>query len=201
MREAVIAFAVLAVVMIGGRLLLRRRPPGSTPLHVPAVDGTFTLMPPRRIALMLGVTALAPAAVLGVVTFQGRHAGGVGLVAGIVATLLALGSAAYLFASAARSRLVVRDTGIERFGVFRRRLIGWTSVARIVFNPAEHWFFITVSDGSRLWVPSNIPGIGDFARLALRRIRPAVLDADGPVVREVLEQLAGLAYKQGSRAG
>jgi hypothetical protein len=200
MRDAVIALAVLAVVMIGGRLLLRRRASGSAPLHVPAVDGTFTLMPPRRLAVMLGLTALAPAAVLGVVTFQGRHAGGFGLLAGIVATLAALAAAGYLFASAARSRLVVRDTGIERFGVFRRRLMGWTSVARIVFNPAEHWFFITTTDGSRLWVPSDIPGIGDFARLALRRVRPAVLDAEGPMVREVLEQLSGLAHR-GSRAG
>jgi hypothetical protein len=200
MRDAVIAFAVLAVLMIGGRFLLRRRAPGAVPLHVPAVDGTFTLMPPRRIAFMLGATALAPAAVLGVVTYQGRHAGGLGFYAGIAATLLAVGVAAYLFASAARSRLVVRDTGIERFGVFRHRLMGWTSVAKIAFNPLEHWFFITMSDGSRLWVPSNIPGIGDFARLALRRVRPAVLDADGPMVRDVLSQLAGLAHK-GPRAG
>jgi hypothetical protein len=200
MRDALIALAVLAVVMIGGRFLVRRRGSGAVPLHVPAVDGTFTLMPPRRIAIMLGVTALAPAAVLAVVTFQGRHAGGFGLAFGIGATLLAFAGAGYLFASAARSRLVVRDTGIERFGVFRRRLIGWNGVARIVFNPAEHWFFITTSDGARLWVPSNIPGIGDFARLALRRVRPAVLDAEGPVVREVLEQLAGLAHG-GSRAG
>jgi hypothetical protein len=194
MREALIALAVLGVVMVAGRVLLGRRRSGALPLHVPAVDGTFTLTPPRRIAVMLGVTALAPAVVLGVVTFQGRQAGGVGVVAGAVATLLALAGAAYLFAAAIRSRLVVRDTGIERVGVFRRRLIGWKSVARIVFNPAEHWFFITMSDGSRLWVPSAIPGIGDFARLALRRIRPEVLAADGPVARDVLEQLAGLAH-------
>jgi hypothetical protein len=180
-------------VVLGGGVLLGRRRGGSAPLHVPGVDGTFTLVPPRRLAFMLGATALLPAAVLGLVTFQARRAGGVGAVAGMVATLVVLGVSAYLFASGARSRLVVRDTGIERIGVFRRQLIGWKSIAKISFNPAEHWFFITMSNGSRLWLPVEIAGIGSFASVALRRLPAAVLDADGPVVRDVLEQLAGTA--------
>lgn len=189
MREALISIAVLAVIMVGGRLLLgRRRAAG--PLHVPSTDGSFVLAQPLRNAVLVGVTALAPAAVLALVAWQARGAGA-GFVGSVAATLLALAAAAYVFASYARSRLVVRDTGIERIGVFGRRVIGWTSIAKVAFNPQNHWFFFTLSDGSHLWVPADVAGIGDFATLVLRRVRPAVLEGDAAAVREVLEELAG----------
>ncbi len=199
MRDAVIIFAALAVVMLGGRYLFSRRRSASGPLHVPSADGTFTLMQPRRNAILLGVTALAPAAVLGLLAFQAWDTGGIEFLATVVATLLVLAVAAYLFASS-RSRLVVRDTGIERIGIFRRRLIGWASIAKIAFNPAQHWFFLTMSDGSHLWVPADIAGAGDFAVVVLRRVRPAALEADGPVVREVLDELASGARKESRRS-
>ena len=101
-----------------------------------------------------------------------------------------LAFAAYQFAYAFRARLIVHDTGIERIGVSRRRLIGWGSIAKIAFNPAQHWFFMTVSDGSHLWLPADITGMPEFAQIAVRRLPPAVLQAD-PVVREVLDELAG----------
>jgi hypothetical protein len=189
MREALISLAVLAAIMIGGRLLLRRRR-GSTPLHVPSGDGTFTLVQPRRNAILLGVTALVPAVVLGLIAHQVSRSGGAGFAGAVGATLVALAAATYLFASAARSRLIVRDTGIERVGVFGRRVIGWTSVAKIAFNPSHNWFFFTMSDGSHLWVPADVAGAGDFATLVLRRVRPAVLEGEGRDVREVLEELA-----------
>jgi hypothetical protein len=196
MRDAVIAFTVLAVLMLGGRFLFNRRRPASAPLHVPSADGAFTLMPPRRNGVLLGLTALIPAGVLGLVTFAAWQTGRMGFLPGVVATLLMVAVAAYLFASAVRSRLIVRDTGIERIGVVRHRLIGWTSIAKIAFNPLQHWFFLTMSDGSRLWLPADIAGMGDFATFALRRVRPDVLEKADPVVREVLEELADAARKE-----
>jgi len=142
---------------------------------------------------MLGITALFPTALLGTLTFRSwalGRTGSAGLLLGIVATVLVLAFAAYQFASALRSRLVVHDTGIERIGVSRRRLVGWGSIAKIAFNPAQHWFFLTVSDGSHLWLPADVMGMPEFAQIALRRLPPAVLQAD-PVVREVLDELAG----------
>jgi hypothetical protein len=196
MRDIFISLAALAVVLIGGKLLMSRRRSRSTPLHVPSADGTFTLRPPRRNAFLLGVSALVPAAVLGLLTFQAWESGGFGLVASTAATLVALGAAAYVFVSGGGSRLVVRETGLERVGVFRRRVVGWTSVAKIAFNPVQRWFFITASDGSHLWVPTDLAGIGSFASVALRRVRPVVFEGDGGAVREVLEELADAARQE-----
>jgi hypothetical protein len=141
---------------------------------------------------MFGVTALIPAALFGAVTFRSwdlGRAGPLGLLLGVVATGVPLAFAAHQFASAFRSRLVVHDTGIERIGVSRRRLVGWGSVAKIAFNPAQNWFFLTASDGSRLWLPADLTGMPEFAQIAVRRLPPAVLDAH-PLVREVLDELA-----------
>ncbi len=150
------------------------------------------LQPPRKNAILMGVSALIPAGVLGAMMYQtwslGRT-GTAGLVGGIVATLVPVAAAAWLFARAARAHVLVHDTGIERVGVVRRRLVGWKSISKVTFNPANHWLFVTVSDGSHLWLPADVPGMAEFATIALRRLPPAVLQAD-PVVREVLEELA-----------
>jgi hypothetical protein len=195
MRESLIAVTVLAVLMLGGHSLLRRSRRNVVPGHVPWTAGPLVIRPPRRNAIMFGITALIPAALLGALTFRwwvlGR-AGLAGFLLGLAATVLALVFAAYQFASAARARVVVHDTGIERIGVSRRRLLGWGSIAKITFNPAQHWFFVTASDGSHLWLPADISGMPEFAQIALRKLPPAVLQAD-PVVREVLDELAGAA--------
>lgn len=190
-----VAFTVFAVLTLGGSLVVARRLTSSVPLHVPSPDGSLTLRPPRGSAIMLGVFALFPAGVLGLVTIQGWWRGGKGVTAALVATSLAAAAAAYVIASAVRSRVVVHDTGIERVGVFRRRLFGWTAVARIAFNPIQRWFFLTMSDGSHLWIRADIAGIGDFARIVLRRVKATVL-ATGPDVCEVLSELAEAARAQ-----
>ncbi len=202
MRDAAIAFAALAVLMVGGRWLLRPRRSGAVSRDAPRTDGPLVLRPPRRNAIMLGITALLPAGVLGSLTFRmwdlGRT-GWAGLLTGIVATLLPVAVAAYQFAYAARARVVVHDTGIERIGVVRRRLVGWASISRIAFNPVNHWFFVTVNDGSHLWLPADVPGMDEFAQLALRRLPPAVLQ-DDPVALEVFDELADIA-RAAKRAG
>ncbi len=194
MREGIIAVAVLAVVMLGGSFVLRRGGRRVPPGHLHPAAGPLVIRPPRRNAILFGITALIPAAILGSLTFRvwahGRT-GPAGVLAGVVATALVLAFAGYQFASGWRARLVVHDTGIERIGVSRRRLIGWGSIAKIAFNPAQHWFFLTLSDGSHLWLPADVTGMPEFAELALRRLPPAVLQAD-PVVREVLDELASV---------
>jgi hypothetical protein len=193
MRDGLIAFAVLGVLMFGGPWLVRRVRQRASPAHVPPSDGHIVLRPPRRNAVMLGITALIPTALLGSLTarsWQLGRTGPAGLAAGVVATLLVLAVAVYQFAYAFRAHLLVHDTGIERVGVFRRRLVGWKRIAKIAFNPANHWFVVTVAGGSHMWLPADLAGMGDFAVVALRRIPPPVLQAADPVVREVLEELA-----------
>ncbi len=195
MRDGLIALAALAVLVLGGRYLVRRRASGAVPAHVPPSGGRVILRPPRRNAVMLGITALIPAGLLGAVTVRAwelGQAGAAGLAFGVVATLLVLSVAVYELAYALRAHLVVHDTGIERVGVFGRRLVGWSRMAKVAFNPVNHWFVVTVAGGSHLWLPADIAGMGDFASLALRRLPPTVLKTADPVVREVLEELAGL---------
>jgi hypothetical protein len=159
---------------------------------LPRPAGPLVLRAPRKNAVMFAVTSLIPAALLGALTLRAWTAGrtgSFGIAGGVLATAVALGVAAYLFAYAFRACLLVHDTGIERVGVFRRRVVGWVNVAKIAFNPHHHWFFVTAANGARLWLPADVTGAAQFARVALRRLPPAVLAADADV-REVLEELA-----------
>jgi hypothetical protein len=195
MRESLIAVAVLAVVMLAGHSLLRRSRRSTVPGHVPRTAGPLVLRTPPRNGIMFGITALIPTALVVALTVRSwtlGRTGRVGLVVGLIVSVLFLAVAAYQFAYAARARHVVHDTGIERIGVYRRRLVGWGSISKVSFNPAQHWFFVTVSDGSHLWLPADIAGMPEFAQIAGRRLPPAVLQAD-PVVREVLDELAASA--------
>jgi hypothetical protein len=162
--------------------------------HLRRGDDRLVLRPPRKNAVMMGMTALIPAVLLGslaVGAWERGTVGFAGFLTGIVATALVALVAAYGFASALRTHLVVRDAGIERVGVLRRRFIEWGSVAKLAFNPAHHWFVVTAADGSHFWLSADVDGMTDFAVVALRRLPAAVLAAADPMVREVLEELAG----------
>jgi PH (Pleckstrin Homology) domain-containing protein len=192
MTEAVVALVVLFLVMAGGRWLLLRRRPERSHTAVPFTDGVLVMRPQRRIGIMLGIGALLPAVVL--VAFAARaltdgREGHAGVVASAMVALAALAVSAHQFATAFRSRVVVRDTGIERVGVLTRRSVGWGAIARVGYNAQQRWFFLTLSDGSHLWISEGLAGIGEFAAMALRRIPEAALRAD-PVGREALEDVA-----------
>lgn len=198
MQEGLIAVAVLALVVLGGNFLVRWGRRGAGPAPAPRTGGPLVLRPPRRNAIMFGITALIPAVLLGTMTlFWGRlgHLGTAGLLTGVAVTVLVAGFAAYQFAYALRARLVVRDTGLERIGVFRRSLVGWGAIAKLAYNPTHHWFFVTLSDRSHLWLPADIAGMPEFAQIARRRLPPTVLEGD-PLVRETLDDLAGLAPRE-----
>lgn len=191
MSETVVALVVLFLVMAGGRWLLARRSPRA-PLHVPITSGVVVMRPQRRVGIMLGVSALLPALVLaalaGRVIADGR-VGFAGVVFSASIALAALSVSAHQFAMAFRARVVVRDTGIERVGVFTRRSVTWRAIARVGYNAQQRWFFLTLSDGTHLWISEGLIGIGDFAAIALRRLPEEVLRAD-PVGREALEDVA-----------
>lgn len=202
MSETVVALVALFLVMAGGRWLLRRRP-APAQVHVPVTSGALVMRPQRRIGIMLGIGALLPALVLA--AFEARawgagRAGTAGLVFGAVVTLGLLAGSAHQFASAFRARVVVHDTGIERVGVLKRRSVGWGAIARVGYNARQRWFFLTLSDGSHLWISEDLRGIGEFAAIALRRLPEAALRAD-PVGREALEDVAEEARQDAAEAG
>lgn len=187
---AIVALGLL--VLLAPRLLRRARPPARA--HVPLHGGVLVMRVPRRYGILLGVSALVPAAVLAGIAVRalssdGERAGRVGVVMTVLATVVALAVAAHQFAAAFRSRFVVDEFGLSRVGVLTERRIRWGEVARVVFNPVNRWFFFTTAGGAHLWVPVDTHGIGDFAAVALARLPPAALDADANA-RDALEDLA-----------
>jgi hypothetical protein len=161
--------------------------------HVERADGAVVLRSPRGRYLSLGAMAHMATILLGsalsmplasadAVTPAGVAAVGAVVLAGLVGS-------AWLFASEWRARLRADDAGLERIGVVRRRRVAWADVTRIKYNPNGPWFFLTVADGSHLWLPDSLEGIGDLAQRALARLPPAVLQAN-PHAREALSELA-----------
>lgn len=187
---AVLGLGLLVVVV--PRLLRRARPRARA--HVPRVGGVLVMRMPRRYGIMLGVSALFPAALLGGIALRAltgpREGTGVlSVAATVLATLAALAVAVHQFTAAFRGRFVVDEFGLSRIGVLTRRRMRWGEVASVVFNPVNRWFFLTAADGTHLWVPVDTHGIGDFAAVALARLPHAALTADENA-RDALEDLA-----------
>jgi hypothetical protein len=147
---------------------------------------------PSRYGIALGISALIPASVLGAMAVRlvlGGRTGVVGLLEIGLATLAALAVAVHQFVAAFRQGFVVDEFGMTRVGVLTRRRVRWGEIAKFTYNPLNQWFFVTLADGSHLWVPVETHGIADFAGIALLRLPPAALEAD-TLAREALEELA-----------
>jgi hypothetical protein len=191
LRTALAIFLLGVLLLVGRRFVGALRPSGR--VHVGRAPGEpLVLRGRRRIGIAYGLLALIPAAVLaslGTRAWVGGGTGAAGFAGALLAAALVVAFSAHQFASAFRSRLVVDDAGIERVGAVTRRRVRWGDVARVVYNPHNHWFFLTAADGTRLWVSEELDGIGDFAALALARLPRAAVAGD-PNVREVLEELA-----------
>lgn len=180
------------VFLVAPRFFRRSRRPAHP--HVPLQDGVLVMRTPRRFGILLAVSALVPAAVLGGIAVRAMAGGSeraspAGMAATALATLAAVAFAAHQFVAAFRTRFVVDEFGVSRIGVLTRRRVRWGEVARVVFNPMNRWFFITTAGGAHLWVPVDTHGIGDFAAVALVRLPPAALTADENA-RDALEDLA-----------
>jgi hypothetical protein len=105
--------------------------------------------------------------------------------------LASLAGGGYLLGLEARGRLRFSNTTIERHGVFTRLSAGWADVVKLSFNPMNHWFFMTLATGQRIYVTDGTDGLGDFAELALRHLPRPVLEAS-PEAVEVLEYAAAM---------
>jgi hypothetical protein len=186
-----VLFIVAAVVFFLGVTVLFQWLSSRRRVRVGRPDGVAVLRLATGRNAILGLLALAPAAMLAALPFamRERAAGQVTLAA--VAALVGLAFSAYFFASEFRMRVRVGDGDIERIGVLGRRRLAWGDVQKITYNPTTKSFFLAGKDGTRLWIYESFEGIGDFAELALRNLPPALLASSG-YVREELEELAGI---------
>lgn len=165
------------------------RPP--TKSRLPRRGGVLVMREPRWLGISLAVCALGPTAVLAGISLRlygSGRTGTPGLVIAGLATLAAFGVSLHQLVGAFLKRFVVDEFGLERVGVFTRRRLRWGEVAGVAYNPVNRWFFITLADGSHLWVPVDTHGIGDFAEIALSRISSSALAHD-PLARDALRDL------------
>jgi hypothetical protein len=165
-------------------------------------DGATILRPPRGRNSIFAAMALIPGLLvlaMEIIAARNDQLGwGGGILAGLLIATSAL-LAAYFLAAEFRQEVRVDDAAVERVGPARRRRVTWPDIARLAYNGVNRWFVLTAADGSRMWVPEDMAGIGDFADAALARLRPEVLRADRNA-REALEQISAEA-RQADAAG
>jgi hypothetical protein len=181
--------AVLGLLLVT-HLFLRRNAPRATRRRLPGLPAVLRMRPGRY--LSLSTLALAPTAFVIWVVITIPHGtssvegGGLLLAAALVTAGLATGS--WCVAAEFRERIRVDRGGIDWTGVWARRRVSWGEIARFAYNPGHHWFFLTLADGTHMWIWDDLVGIADFAELALALLPPASLFGD-PWAREVLEEL------------
>lgn len=186
-----IGFGVLVVVMLAIPLLLawsssRRKP------RVGRTDGQVVLRMPRGHNLVLAALAFLPFALLSgmsfLVTWQpGSETGGV--VLGAIMAVVGMAGGGDFLLQELRGCIRLDDAGLTRIGAFGTRRVAWGEVARIDFNHVNHWFFMTLTGGGRVYVVEGLDGMRDFADVALKRLPPSVLQAS-PLALEALQELA-----------
>jgi len=142
----------------------------------------------------LSFLALAPAAIVTWIVLTLRPTpndwAAVTLASGLVTTCVS--TAAWCLAAEFRACVRVNVAGLDWVGVLGHRVVSWGEIARFAYNPVNQWFFITLADGTHLWLWDDLTGIGFFAEMALSRLPPAALWADEQA-REVLQALAEAA--------
>jgi hypothetical protein len=181
---------ILAVIglLVTTQYFIGRRAPGQ---GKPGPGGETVLRMRRFRYASLSTLALAPGAIVAWIVLTLRPTpndwGAVLLASGIVTACTWTG----LWCLAAEFRACVRvgAAGLDWIGVVGHRVVAWAEIARLVYNPVHHWFFITLADGTHLWLWDDLTGIGFFAELALSNLPPSALWSD-PDTREVLRELA-----------
>jgi hypothetical protein len=198
--QLIIAFGLLGILLVAGGFLLRPVPPSRLR---GARDGSAVVLrpPPWRYAILgamaIGPTILFIAVAATAARRSGIGAGGIALVTAIV--LFGLAVTAYFLLAEKDMRVRVDEGGVERIDPLRRRRMAWPEVERIAYNVTSRWFFLTGPGGTRLWVPENMAGIGDFAEAALARLRPEVLRSN-EAAQEALQQIASEARNEDASA-
>ncbi|HET8724618.1 MAG TPA: PH domain-containing protein [Anaeromyxobacteraceae bacterium] len=198
--QLILAFAVLGSLLIAGGMLLRPVPPAH--LRGQREGQAVVLRPPRGRYAILAAMALGPTVLVAVVAGAAARKealGGGGLALVALAVAAGIGVSLYFLLAERAMRVRVDEAGVERIDPFRRRRIGWAAVERLAYNGVSRWFFVTGPAGTKLWIPENMAGIGDFAEAALGRVRAEVLRADG-ATHEALQQLAAEAREEDASA-
>jgi hypothetical protein len=186
-RAVGVILAVIGVLVVTQYFIGRRAPgPGAQ-----GPRGETVLRMRRWRYASLSTLALAPAAIITwIVLTLGptpNDWAAVLLASGLVTGFVSTG----LWCLVAEFRACVRVDagGMDWVGPLGHRAVPWGEVSRFAYNPVNHWFFITLEDGTHLWLWDDLNGIGVFARMALARLPPASLWSD-PEAREVLHELA-----------
>jgi hypothetical protein len=193
--QLLIGFVFLGLLLMAGGWLLR--PTAPVHLRGERSGGQIVLRPPRGrnailAAMALGPTLLVVAVALTAARKDGMSTAGVILVAAVVAFGLAV--TAHFAVAEARLRVFVDDTRVVRQNPAGRRSLSWGEVDRVYYNGVNRWFVLS-GGGTRLWVNENMAGIGDFAEIALARVRPQVLGAE-PVALDALKDLVEEARQE-----
>ena len=191
MLQSLVAYlATMAIFLLGNALLARPR--GPRPARPGTLGPAVLRAKPGRYA-NLACLALTPTVfVVVVLTRLGYRQDewfGLGLAAGLVTVGVA--TTLWCLAAEYRERFNVDDAGIEWVGVLSRRVVPWSAVARLTYNPRNNWFFLTAANGTHLWLWDDLLGISDFAAMALARLPAAALHSDVDALALLHELAAG----------
>jgi len=193
--QLILGFGFLGLLLILGSFLLRPTAPAQ--LRGQRSGGQVVLSPPRGRNAILGAMALGPTALVVAIAFTSARKEGVSAVGWVlVAAMVALGLVvtAYFLLAEFRLRVRLDDTAVERIDPSGRRRLAWGEVAKVNYNGVNRWFVLSGA-GTRLWVSESMAGIGDFAEMALARVRPDVLHAE-PVTFDALREIAEEAKRE-----
>lgn len=186
-RAVGVILAVIGLLVVTQYFIGRRAPgPGRR-----ASDGATVLRMRRWRYTSLSSLALAPAAIVTWIVLTLRPTpndwAAVLLASGLVTAFVTTGM--WCLAAEFRACIRVGTGGLDWVGVVGHRMVAWAEIARFAYNPVNHWFFITLVDGTHLWLWDDLTGIGFFAEIALSELPAASLRAE-PDAREVLQELA-----------
>ena len=187
-RVLQLAAGIIALLLVTQHFIERREPGAG--FRTP--DGGTVLRMRRGRYTSLSSLALAPAAIICWVVLTLHPTPNdwapMLLASALVTTFVSTG--AWCLAAEFLARVRVNGAGLDWIGPLGHRPVAWGEISRFRYNPVNHWFFITLADGSHLWLWDDLTGIGFFAELALARLPPASLWGDAEA-RLVLEELAG----------
>ncbi len=186
-RAVGVILAVIGLLVVT-QFFIGRRAPGQ---GARGSDGATVLRMRRWRYTSLSSLALAPAAIVTWIVLTLRPTpndwAAVLLASGLVTACTSTGM--WCLAAEFRACIRVGPVGLDWVGVLGHRLVNWAEIACVRYNPVNHWFFITLADGTHLWLWDDLTGIGFFAEIALSRLPPTSLRGD-PDARTVLEELA-----------
>jgi len=192
MFKIAIGFGALVVVMLAIPLLLAWASSHRLP-RVGRTGGQVVLRMPRGHNLIMATLAFLPFGAIAAMSFLVTWRPGSetsGIILGVVMSMAGLTGGGYFLLQELRGCIRLDEAGLTRVGALGTRRVAWGEVARIDFNHVNHWFYLTLRGGGRVYVVEGLDGMRDFAELALACLPKAVLESS-PLALEALQELAG----------